>query len=217
MKALVLTDVHAEEYLLEKLPPLIKEHGVDAVILLGDITHNGPLVFAKEFLDTLESTGVKVFGVYGNMDNAQVAKMLEERGVSIHAKAIEFNGFRFIGFGGGPPSIFNTPSEASDDEFYKILCNFEMDDKTVLVTHAPPKGCDMAVTGTRRDIGSAGLRRIIDEKQPLADLCGHVHEKQGEEMIGKTKIIKVGAAKNGNTAIVKFSSEGASARFIKLI
>ena len=45
-------------------------------------------------------------------------------------------------------------------------------------------------------IENGGIKRIVEEKQPLAILCGHVHEYEGAAKIGRTELIKVPAANN---------------------
>jgi uncharacterized protein len=41
--------------------------------------------------------------------------------------------------------------------------------------------------------GSQSVRKTIEQKQPLMDLCGHIHESRGITRIGKTVVINPGS------------------------
>ena len=52
------------------------------------------------------------------------------------------------------------------------------------------------------DLGLDSLREIIEERQPLLCVCGHVHESFGEEKLGRTLCVNVGSLKEGNFAVI---------------
>lgn len=101
MRLLCVADLHAEETAQEYLKRFLKQEKPDVVLLAGDLTERGPVSFASDLLDDL--SGFKVFGVAGNADNDGVASLLEERGVSLHSRVVEFNGVRFAGVSGATP------------------------------------------------------------------------------------------------------------------
>ncbi len=200
MRVLVLSDVHAEEGALEDTRSRLSAERYDAVVLLGDITNRGPVSFAEDFLEMLGESEVKVFALFGNMDVREVRLLLEEAGVGIHAKKVELGeGWSLAGFGGSGPTPFGTPTEFSEEEIYNGLKGLKIDAKTILATHAPPYdvGLDNVRSGPA---GSRSIRRIIEERQPAINLCGHIHEHEGEAKIGETRIVKVGAAMMGRAA-----------------
>lgn len=58
----------------------------------------------------------------------------------------------------------------------------------VLLTHTPPYGlCDRIHAG--RHVGCEALRQRLDEIQPLALICGHIHESRGQTQYRGIQII----------------------------
>jgi uncharacterized protein len=60
--------------------------------------------------------------------------------------------------------------------------------KTVLVTHDPPKGVGLDITGGGESVGSKAVLDFIDDVQPLVSIHGHIHESPNLTGIWKTKI-----------------------------
>ena len=202
MRILALSDLHSDETLLERIPELMGRTAPDAVVFLGDFTNWGPLSYAK---DALKCVGrVKAYGIFGNADSKEVRALVEESGFGIHLKVAELGeGWSIAGFGGSRASI-GTPNEFSEEEIYRGLSGLAMGPKTILATHSPPYSVD-GLDSPRPGIhaGSTAIRRIIEEKQPALSLCGHIHERQGQAKIGKTLVVKVGAAQCGQAALVE--------------
>lgn len=84
-------------------------------------------------------------------------------------------------------------------------------EKTILVTHSPPYNTNLDMISSKIHVGSRGIRNIIEQKQPLLTLHGHVHEtlkysKDFKQKIGST--ISISAANDhvgGDLAIIKFN------------
>ena len=72
----------------------------------------------------------------------------------------------------------------------------------ILCPHAPPLGtaCDRLRSGAH--VGSAALRRLIEEEQPDLVLCGHIHESRGEDAIGVSRIVNPGPVTSGHGVVV---------------
>jgi len=180
------------------------------------MTNRGPVSFAEDLLDAAEGSGVKVFALFGNMDTHEVRELFEQRGVSIHLRKVKLSGGWVIaGFGGSGPTPFGTLIEFPEDEIYKGLAGLGIGAKTVLATHAPPRDASGLDYARGKPVGSSAIRRIIEERQPAASLCGHIHENEGEATIGRTKVIKVGAAMDGRAVELEVG-KGISANFIDL-
>jgi hypothetical protein len=195
MRILALADLHSEEFILEKLANLIERERFDLILIVGDITQNGPLSYAEDLLDVLR--GEKVWAIHGNMDTQQVVDLLERKGIFLHMQKAEIGEWNFIGFGGSSPTPFNTPTEYEEWQIYEELNKFRMNQKTILVTHSPPYDSGVDKTSAGVSAGSKSIRRIIEEKKPFMNICGHIHEGEGETVIGSTRIVKVPAAMNG--------------------
>lgn len=202
LKILCVSDVHARNEAIEWIKELIESHKPHLVLIAGDITHRGPLSFAKEFIQAIRSKETPFLAVHGNIDPPEVKEFLEEIEASIHARKKEFKGIEFAGFGGSTQTPVFTPSVYSEEEIGKTL-NELVGEKTFLVTHCPPFGtkADEVMNGVH--VGSHSIRKVIEEKKPIACVCGHVHETTGVQEIGETKVIKLKPFKEGNAALIE--------------
>ncbi|HBT97715.1 MAG TPA: hypothetical protein DEB25_08855 [Desulfobulbaceae bacterium] len=81
----------------------------------------------------------------------------------------------------------------------------------LLLTHAPPHGA-VDRLGSGRHVGSKAVRAFIDEHQPALCVCGHIHEAQGEERLGVTRIFNPGAFAKGGWVEINVKSDGIEAR-----
>jgi Icc-related predicted phosphoesterase len=110
------------------------------------------------------------------------------------------------------PTPWKTPRECSEDELYhKILDMTSMVTDIggcVFNTHAPPvnSGLDTCpkLDENLRPVfaggqpvtfgaGSVAVRKIIEERQPLLGLHGHIHESRGVAKIGRTICLNPGS------------------------
>jgi hypothetical protein len=205
MRLLALSDLHAVEMVLEGLASLLEDDRFDLILVVGDITQRGPLSYAEDLLDVLN--GQNVLAIHGNMDTQQVVDALEKRGIFFHLNMVEMGGWNFIGFGGSSPTPFGTPIEYSEEQIYSELSRMRMNSKTILVTHSPPYDSGVDRTSKGVSAGSIAIRRIIEEKKPFMNICGHIHEAEGEAMIGSTRVIKVPPAMNGKALEVELDDK----------
>ena len=83
--------------------------------------------------------------------------------------------------------------------------------KVILVSHAPPQNTNLDITHLNEHVGSAALRKVIEEKQPHVVLSGHIHEtveKSGtfKQRLGETTCIASGNDhRTGEVAVVEFN------------
>ena len=77
-------------------------------------------------------------------------------------------------------------------------------EKAIFNFHVPPHGfsldlcpkLDENLTMAAEEkihAGSLGAKRLIEERQPLLGLHGHIHESRGAQKIGRTLIINPGS------------------------
>src|SRR3989338_1887124 len=190
MKILVFSDIHDDEIMLEKLKSYYKKNKFDYVFICGDIT-NHSVSFAEDVIVAFPNC----FLVPGNNEPQAVMDFLKTKDNYIHEKRVELrDGLNVVGFGYSNITPFGTPNEYSESEIYERMSKLKIDNNTLLITHCPPYGYFDEVRGKR--IGSSSIKRIVEEKQPLAILCGHVHEYEGVAKVGRTELIKVPAANN---------------------
>ncbi len=93
----------------------------------------------------------------------------------------------------------------------------------VFMFHYPPKGVfdiikdkkDNPMNGKSTGIGF--FREAIKKYQPRLVLCGHMHEYQGAQSIGRTLVVNPGDAEKGKYAIVDYPEEKGKMRvkFVK--
>ncbi|MBN2067275.1 MAG: metallophosphoesterase family protein [Candidatus Diapherotrites archaeon] len=205
MQSLVLSDIHFRMEKIEKAKELIHNRGLELALLLGDLTQMGGAGEAKQVIEALKPT--KILGIPGNFETRGVLEELERQGLSLHARKEKVGRFTLIGFGGG---LWNDPGQFlfPEEEIKKSLgMLFKGEQNTILLTHLPAFGTKMALAHNGKDIGSKAVREAIERFQPKMHLCGHCHEGIGEEKVGKTLSINVGAVKDGNAMLLELNGE----------
>jgi Icc-related predicted phosphoesterase len=120
-----------------------------------------------------------------------------------------------ISFDYANPTPWHTPREWSEEEYYEHVKARAADLKdvrnAVFMIHVPPydSGLDTApeLDKTMRPkvtmgdvlrvpVGSTGVRKVIQELQPLVSVHGHVHEAGGQSKIGRTTCFNAGSEAN---------------------
>ncbi len=201
MRILVVADLHETAV---RIP-----QDVDAVFIAGDFTNAGSLNFVKDVLDSIKT---RVFAVSGNMDRKEVLDLLEERGVSIHRKVIDFNGFKVFGFGGSSITPFGTPFEFDDEQIEEMIAGYKAD---IAVFHDTPYGFFDWVGG--KSVGSMAIKRWIENTKPKLVFCAHIHEHKGVAKFNETLIVKVPPACKKEGVLVEFEDlNNIIVRFIRL-
>lgn len=208
MQLLVVSDIHSHPESVEKLRTTLLHNRItpDVLVCCGDFTQEGSAGIASQEVDTLKKIAPRVLAIPGNMDSEEVVRILEGRRVSIHKKCIEIEGINFIGLGGVKDVNTNYRFNVGELEAKKCLAQLFKDVKahrTVLVTHAPPAGTKLEITGSGAKLGVNAIREIIEKKQPLLCLCGHAHEAKGQEMVKKTLCINPGPLMHGDAVLVE--------------
>lgn len=211
MRMLIITDIHGKSRKAEKLVERIGEKDLnldfDLLLIAGDITNFQGREKASEILDILERLERPMFSIMGNCDGKDVLDLLEERGISLHNRRVEFGGIGIVGFGGSNRTPFSTIWEFDDEELLESLIrNYREGD--VLLIHAPPYGTKVDRIYTGRHVGSKALRRFIEERQPPLVICGHIHEARGVDEIGKTLIVNPGPLFRGYYAVIEVDGAG---------
>jgi Icc-related predicted phosphoesterase len=210
MKILCVSDIHGDLDGVVEVRNYLIQKSIKTVFLLGDYTAGfkdlNRNTVDVEYTINILGGNAKVYALPGNCDHPQVLGIFEENKVNFHEKVVELDGMKFIGMGGSPPTPFGTPSELSEDEIYKRLTALFMEagkGEIGLVTHFTPKdtACDAIPSGAH--VGSTALRRVIEERQPLLSVVGHIHESGGkEDKIGRTTVMNVGPLSHGNAVVI---------------
>ena len=205
MKILVIGDIHGSVARVQKIVELIHNKDIDLVLITGDLTELGDAREAEEVLKPLKD--FRILAVPGNMDSEAVLHLLEEKRISLRGKKERIGKFSFTGFGGGLEN--NAGNFLSNEEKIKktLLELMQGEKNIILLTHLPPFDTNIDKSRNGMPIGSKAVKEILEEEQPIIHLCGHAHSSFGEEKIGKTISINIGAVKEGRALLLELGEK----------
>lgn len=213
MKVVVLTDIHGDLEFLTMIKEDLKL--ADLVMLSGDITHFGKRKQITIITEAIKSFNSNIIAIPGNCDYPEVNQFLVENTLSLDCRYFVLNNHFFMGVGGSLPCPGRTPNEYSEEEF-SVMLEETVAANTyahpiVLMTHQPPFNTKTDQMSDGFHLGSHSIRHFIEKYQPLVCFCGHVHESDGIDIIGKTTIINPGPFKMGRftSAIIQGNSVNA--------
>ena len=208
MKFLVLSDLHANNSVLDKMDSLFSE--ADGVIFAGDFAECFKPETGKAALEALCTKHDSIFAVLGNCDEPEFIEELEENDICVERSLVFHEGLAFAGSGGGTYFTGKTANERQENE---ILSDFNIVENSVkdtgdaslwknliLVSHNPPKDTKCDAVNAELHAGSQLFTDFIRENQPLAVICGHIHEGKAIDKIGETLVINPGPLQEGNYA-----------------
>lgn len=205
MKFLVLSDLHANNEMTEKMEALFKQ--ADAVLFAGDFAECFKPETGKEALDKFCKKHDTIFAVLGNCDNEDFLVDLEEQDICVEKTLVYEGGIAITGAGGGTKFTGKTEFERTEEEIisdFDIVKNAvtETGDKSlwkslIMICHNPPKGQVCDKVNETLHAGSQMFTDYITENQPVAVVCGHIHEGQGVEKIGETTVMNPGSMAEG--------------------
>ena len=174
-----------------------------------------------EFADErLKEKGVKLYVTGGNDDPPETLEFLEKHQTDnvlmIEHRSVNLSEIHtMVSLGVSNPTPWHTPREYPEeviaekiektvegiDDFTNVIFNF----------HVPPYDCGLdrcpeldtsvfppapVMRGGQqvfKSVGSSAVREAIEKYQPLAVLCGHIHESKGTANVGRTFVINPGS------------------------
>lgn len=169
--------------------------------------------------ERLADSDVPLYLIPGNDDDFGIDPILssdEFRPVNVDGKVIDMpGGLQLLSYGWSNPTPWLTPREVPEEELYRRLNELaeQVRDqrRAVFMIHVPPhdSGLDTApildanlrptVSAgdvLRGPVGSTAVRRLIEERQPILSIHGHIHESGGERKIGETLCVNPGSEAN---------------------
>ena len=218
MKILVLSDLHANN---ENVGKLDEQFAIaDAVIFAGDFAECFKPETGKEALNTLCTKHDTIFAVLGNCDEPEFIEELEDQDICVEKTLVFHEGLAIAGSGGGTYFTGKTANEREEEE---ILSDFNIVKTSVeqtgdnslwknliLISHNPPKDTKCDAVNAELHAGSQLFADFIKENQPLAVVCGHIHEGKAVDKIGDTVVINPGPLLEGNYAWLELEKSGDS-------
>ena len=215
MKFLVISDVHGNVEILDKLDSEFKN--VDGVLFAGDFAECFNTPTGKPALEVLCKKHEVIFSVLGNCDEPSFSEELDNNDINVEKSLVFHQGIAIAGAGGGTKFTGKTPNERDEDDIisdFNILDSSEADlenqgkwDNLIVISHNPPKDTKCDAVNEELHAGSALFRKFIEDKQPLAVVCGHIHEGCGIDSIGNTSIVNPGPLCEGFYGIMNISSD----------
>ncbi|MFH1394445.1 MAG: metallophosphoesterase [Candidatus Micrarchaeota archaeon] len=208
MRILAFSDLHDDEYALLALRGVAGQF--DHVFICGDSSST------NAFAEAVLSAFPKAFIIPGNGEGEQANKLILGSPGSIHEKRVEIeDGLNVVGFGYSNHTPFGTYGELTEEEIYRRLSKLPIDGNTLLMLHCPPKG-HFDDVGKGFHAGSESVRRVIEERKPLAAFFGHIHEHSGMGHIGPTTLVKIPAANTMKACDVTITNKNTNAAVILL-
>lgn len=198
MRIIAAGDIHMDPGAVANIPGI---DTADHIIITGDLTNYGSSADAVTVLKRLRAMNSSILAVAGNLDQPDVARYLEDIGISLHGRGTTIGGMGIMGLGGSNYTPFNTPYEFSEPELAAFLAagyaQIEDTANFILVSHTPPVETKTDRLKNGRHVGSMAVRTFIEEKQPLLCMTGHIHESRGRDYIGRTLVLNPGMMKDG--------------------
>jgi Icc-related predicted phosphoesterase len=205
MQIAAITDLHGRVGSLETLSGELAR--ADLVLVTGDLTHFGRREDGERVVGALREINERLLCVAGNCDHPEVARYLEEEGISLHARHEVVEGIAFLGVGGSLPAPAGTPNEFSEAQLADFLARAAAgappDVPWVLAAHQPPHDTATDRVRSGRHVGSVSVRNFIEQNGPLVCFTGHIHESRGTDELGRTRVINPGPAARGNYALAE--------------
>src|SRR5216684_3716162 len=168
--------------------------------------------------ERIGKSGIQFYMMPGNDDDRGVDEMIARSSYVVNpvGKIIQLDEHHeMISFDYANPTPWHTPREWSEEEYYERIktsaSQLKQVNRAVFMIHVPPhdSGLDSApeldkdlrprVTMgdvLRIPVGSTGVRRALQELQPLVSIHGHVHEAPGQGKIGRTTCFNAGSEAN---------------------
>jgi uncharacterized protein len=203
MRIYAAADIHGKDERIERIRSKLSVLNADILILAGDITN---YTSPAKILTRINALPVPVFLVRGNSDFKRVDSLCRfySNCASLEGAVMKIRSIPFVGMGGTIPIPFFSRIALNESSNLRKIAPLVNTD-TVLVTHTPPRGVQDLVMG-RFHAGSAGLLRLVKNRQPQILICGHIHEDSGITKIGNTHIVNCAFIRKRSGALIVFEN-----------
>jgi len=181
MRILALADVHGALDVYEWLAAAAARESADVVIIAGDLFggwENEQEAEAARIIPLLHAIGVPVLYLMGNDDFVPLG-CDDGRVLFMHSRRCEFGGYAFAGYQ-YTPLFMGTVFERTESAIEADMALLEplLDERTVLITHAPVFGV-LDCTEGGKHVGSRAIGALLRRRRVLAHVHGHIHESFG--------------------------------------
>lgn len=159
---LVFSDMHDKISGLKKLDYWLKTEKINLAICCGDLSNAqtpNQIAKIKKVMEIIKKHHLLFYSIYGNNEREETIEYLRQE--KIYLEEINFKEYHLVGISGWGETI--------------PPLKMPIDQKTILITHVPPK-----------------LKNITNLKNaPFLHLHGHTHMPYNKKVINDTIIINV--------------------------
>lgn len=194
MRLLCCSDLHNGVADATHLAARAREEGVDAILAAGDLGHWQQ--HDERLWSALAASGKPVYCVRGNHDIAAAweGMLWQVSATDLGGRLVRIQDIYLAGWDWQWSAGADRPGPDPKLQALRALHRDVNPRKLVLVAHLPPWGVRVARTrDDAEDLGDDHLREWVEEVQPWAVVCGHVHfPKARTSRIGETLIVNGG-------------------------
>lgn len=191
MRLLLFSDVHCNSGYCDGI--VKKAHHANIAVGAGDYaSFRRGLEDIITCLSHIPISTVLVPGNHETYDELTRACRQWQHVSVLHGTVACVHGITFFGVGGATPETpFGSWSvDMSEKDAAAMLSHCP--DRSVLVTHSPPKGC-LDIMHTGRHMGSHTVRSCIETAHPILSVCGHIHECGGKkDVVAGVPVVNAG-------------------------
>lgn len=183
-------------------------------------------------LKVLDSFNIPVYTIYGNLDYTnyeankhkiksnslnRIAKKSKNIKV-VREKILDYEELQILLFSGFRKNRLKFPKKKTKkieesnkswtNRLQKLFLRINPKKTTLFLFHDPPKNTILDLVGNPKSplngkhVGDEIIREVIEKYQPEIAVCGHMHETQGTDKIGKSLIINAGYGRKGEFLIL---------------
>ncbi len=186
MRIIGISDVHCSYHYTALLIDKALSIEADLILSAGDVECIEPL-------EALVASGVKIYGVTGNMDEVFVYRAMKSAGVAIDGEVIDFKGITIAGIGA---MSLRTNLESIDRRINNRGKRLD-----ALLSHHPLKGVnDLTYRGLHA--GLKVLRDFVDKHSPRLVIHGHIHEARGVSKYSGSLVVNPGPLMHGFYSLI---------------
>lgn len=194
MKILAFTDVHGNQRTISHLLSIAKKQDVDIMVCSGDISFFE--VDLDKIISKFKEAKKPLMIIPGNHEGEDSLKEVCKKHnfcIYLHKRSYISGDFVFFGFGGGG---FSSRYKELEVITKKLKAELKKDQKVIFLSHVPVYGTKTDYLDLLGHVGSKSARDFISAINPVAVICGHLHENEEiTDRVGKTLVINPG--KNG--------------------
>jgi len=196
----------------------------------------------KELLKEINKMGIKVLSITGNGESIEKFTLNEIKELFkkfknidlVYNKIVDLEDWKIMGicsYRGASSKrkayrgIKNVVKMAYmntkwDHILRKLFLKMKDSKKTIFLAHEPPLNTKLDLINNPespmdgKHLGDEYFRKYVEKYQPALMVCGHFHENQGTEKLGKTLIVNCGAAQAGEAAVIELG-KSIKVKFLK--